>query len=252
MLVRALLLLFAVAAVSVGLTMYFGQEVLLALGLILTQLKVLGKKLMQVELPVILAWLKHETAMFFRVELLKKWLMTTAMPLLLGKALLNRLSGFIASYRAAVAERYDAMMTWYRDLDTPVKVVALLIVLFATVALSVASLGLWLILFSVQLPFWVVAVFASTGKMIWVSTQKYAFKIVAFFQLGWAWRVIKGRLPPDYLEQKRRFDFRVARMVVRRRRLTVKQLAERKDSLSMTLAVLSERWRQSGGTSGEV
>ena len=246
MLVRALAILLLVATASVALTMYFGQEVLLALGLLLTQLKVVGKKLVQIELPAVLAWLKHQAAVFFRIELIKKWLMTTALPLVLGRAVLRRFEAFIKSYLVAVANRYSQLMAWYRELDTPVRVIALLIVLCATIAVSVTSIGLWLILFSVQLPFWVVAVFTSTGKMLWVSTQKYAFKIVAFFQLGWAWRILKGRLPADYLEKKRRFDFRVARMVVRRRRLTVRQLSESKDSFSMWLAVVRERWRQSG------
>ncbi len=246
MFLRALLLLIAVIAVSVSLTMYFGQEVLVALGLLLTQAQTLFKKLMQVELPSILAWLKHQAAAFLRVELLKKWLMTTAVPLILGRAVLRRIEAFLGQYRAAVAKRYETMMAWYRDLDTPVKVIALLIVLFATVALSVTSIGLWLILFSVKLPFWVVAFVSSTGKMIWLSLQKYAFKLIAFFQLGWTWKFLKGRLPPDYLERKRRLDFRVARMVVRRRRMTVNQLAKRKDTLGMRLAILRERWRQAG------
>ena len=246
MLVRALAILLLVGTASVGLTMYFGQEVLLALGLLLTQFKVLGQKLVQIELPAVLAWLKQQASVFFRIELIKKWLMTTAMPLLLGRALLRRFEAFVKRYTSAVAQQYARMMAWYRDLDTPVRVVALLIVLCATIAVSVTSIGLWLILFSVQLPFWLIAIFTSAGKMFWVSMQKYAFKIVAFLQLGWAWRVLRGRLPADYLEKKRRFDFRVARMVVRRRRLTVRQLSERKDSFSMWLAVLRERWRQSG------
>ncbi|MEM9972155.1 MAG: hypothetical protein AAF762_13810 [Pseudomonadota bacterium] len=246
MLARALLLLALVASISVGATMYFGQEVLVALGLILVQLKVLAKKLMQVELPAVLAWLKHQAGIFFRVELIKKWMMTTAMPLLMGRAVLRRVEAFVGQYRAAVAARYQAMMDWYGALDTPVKIVALLIVLFATVALSVTSIGLWLILFSVKLPFWMLALLTSTWNMIWVSTQKYAFKIVAFFQLGWLWRVAQGRMPSDYLDMKRRFNFRVARMVVRRRRMTVNQLSDRKDSLSLWWAVMRERWRQSG------
>ena len=45
-------------------------------------------------------------------------------------------------------------------------------------------------------------------------------------------------LPASWLEKKRRFDYRVARAVIRRRRLTVRQLAERKDSLPFRLGLL--------------
>ena len=68
MLLRALTILVVVASISVGLTVCFGQDVLVALGLILIQLKVIAKKLVSVELPSILAWLKHEAAMFFGVS----------------------------------------------------------------------------------------------------------------------------------------------------------------------------------------
>lgn len=244
MLVRALAILFLMVAASYAATVYFGQEVLIALGLILVQLKVLGKKIISVELPSVLAWLKYETTNFFRIELLKKWLMTTALPLLVGRAALRRLTNFLKRYQKAMKAHYDSLLAWYGALDGPVKVIAALIVVFAALALSVSSIGLWLILFSVKLPFWVLATVTSLGQMFWLSVRKMAFKTVAFLQLGWLWRIVRKRLPEKYLEKKRRFDFRVARSVVRRRRMTVKQLAARKDSLSMKWAVLSERWRQ--------
>ena len=244
MLLRAILILIVVIAISGALTMYFGQDVLVALGLILIQLQVIGKKLVSIELPSILAWLKTETAMFFRIELLKKWLMTTGMPLLLGKAMLNRVEAFLARYRDAISSQYRTMMDWYGGLDRPVQVVAALIVVFAALGLSVSSLGLWLILFSVKLPFWFVAFVTSTGRMIWLSARKMAFKAVAFLQLGWLWRFIRNRLPEAYLEKKRKFDFRVARAVVRRRRMTVRQVAERKDSFALWWAMQREAFRQ--------
>ena len=245
MFLRALLILVVVGSVSIGLTMYFGNEVLVALGLILIQLKVVAKKLVSVELPSILTWLKTETSTFFRIELLKKWAMTTALPLLVGNALLRRIDAFISRYREAIRRQYDGLLTWYNNLEWYEKIVATLIAVFAALGLSVSSLGLWLILFSVKLPFWLVAAFSSTMQMTWVTLRKLAFKAVAFFQLGWLWRFIERRLPEAYIERKRRINFRVARMVVRRRRLTVRQLAERKDSISLRWAVIRAGWQRS-------
>lgn len=241
---RALAILIVVGSVSVGLTLYFGQDVLVALGLILVQLKVLAKKLVSVELPAVLSWLKTETSAFFRVELIKKWMMTTALPLLIGKVMLRKFDAWIGRYREALSRQYGSLMGWYDGLATHEKVVATLIVVFAMLGLSVSSLGLWLILFSVKLPFWLVAAFTSLGKMTLATVQKMAFKAFAFFQLGWLWRMVRRRLPEGYHERKRKLDFRVARAVVRRRRLTVKQLAERKDSLSLRWAVFRESRRQ--------
>ncbi len=244
MLVRALAILFIVASISVGLTFYFGQDVLVALGLILLQLKLIAKKMVAVKLPSILAWLKVESAMFFRIELLKKWALTTLLPLLIGNAVLKKFAAFVKGYRAALRGHYDALLDWYGGLDLPVKIVAALIVLFAMLGLSVTSLGLWLVLFSVKLPFWLLAAFTSAMKVTWLSTRKMAFKTIAFLQLGWFWRIVRRRLPQAYLERKRRFDFRIARMVVRRWRMTLRQLSSRKDSLALRLAVIREGWRQ--------
>ena len=244
MLLRALAILFFVGSVSIGLTVYFGQDVLVALGLILIQLKVIAKKLVSVELPAILGWLKAEAAMFFRVELLKKWVLTTLLPLLIGNAVLKKIAAYVNGYRAALRDHYDALLNWYSGLDLPVKIITALIVLFAMLGLSVSSIGLWLVLFSVKLPFWLLATLTSAAKVIGLSVRKMAFKTVAFFQLGWLWRTVRGRLPKSYLDRKRRFDFRVARMVVRRRRLTLRQLSSRKDRLSLRLAVIREGWRR--------
>ncbi|NNL19224.1 MAG: hypothetical protein HKP37_10840 [Boseongicola sp.] len=244
MFLRALLILLVVGSVSISLTMYFGTDVLVALGLILVQLKVLAKKLVSVELPSILAWLKTETATFFRIELLKKWAMTSALPLLVGNALLRKIDAFLSRYHDAIRRQYDALLTWYNALEWYEKIVMTLIMVFAALGLSVSSIGLWLILFSVKLPFWLVAAFSSFVQMTWVTIRKMAFKTVAFLQLGWLWRIVQRRLPEGYLERKRRIDFRVARMVVRKRRLTVRQLAERKDSLSLRWAVIRAGWKK--------
>jgi hypothetical protein len=107
----------------------------------------------------------------------------------------------------------------------------------------VSSLGLWLILFSVKLPLWLVATVSAFARIVVTSVRKMAFKAVAFFQLGWLWRILRRRLPHEYLERKRRFDFRVARRVVRRRRMTVRQLAASKDGLSMRLALIGAYFR---------
>ena len=245
MFLRAVFILLIVGSVSIGLTMYFGTDVLVALGLIFVQLKVVAKKLVAVELPSVLAWLKTETSTFFRIEIFKKWAMTTALPLLVGNALLRKIDSFLTRYRAAIRRQYETLTTWYSALEWYEKIVMTLIMVFAALGLSVSSIGLWLILFSVKLPFWLVAAFSSFVQMTWVTIRKMAFKTVAFFQLGWLWRMLQKRLPEGYLERKRRLDFRVARMVVRQRRLTVRQLAERKDSLSLRWAVIRAGWKKS-------
>ena len=250
MILRALLILLVVAGISLALTWYFGETVLLALGLILLQLKIVTKKLTMVQWPAVLTWLKFEASNFLRIELLKKWVMTSLMPLLVGKALLNRLAAALTRYREAVQNRYAALIGWYESLEWSEKTVAALIVLFATLALSVTSLGLWLILFSVKLPFWLLAAVSALGRMAWDSIRKMAFRAVAFFQLGWLWRLIRRLLPPALLERKRRFDIRVARSVVRRRRMTLRQLARGQRNLSLRLALLREtlrQWRNPGG-----
>lgn len=247
MLLRGIILLIAAVAVSVAATLYFGQEVLVALGLILTQMKVIGKKLVGIELPAILAWLKMQSAVFFRIELLKKWLTTTLLPLLLGKAVLRRIAAYLSRYRRAVRLRYVRLLRWYRRLHWGEKILAALIILAATVALSVTSLGLWLILFSVKLPLWIAAVATAFGRMVWVSVQKMAFKAVAFLQLSLVWRALRRLLPMSWLERKRRFDYRVARTVIRRRRMTLKQLEARKDNLPFRMGLLVEYLR--GGSS---
>jgi len=111
MLLRALLILLIVGAISIGLTLYFGNEVFVALGMILVQVKVVAKKLVAVELPSVLAWLKTETSSFFRIELLKRWAMTTALPLLVGNALLRKIDVFPSQYCEAIQRRYDGLIS---------------------------------------------------------------------------------------------------------------------------------------------
>lgn len=218
--------------------MYFGTEVLIALGLILTQIKVLWKKLYLLDIPILVAWLKAQGAIFLRIELLKKWLMTTLLPLLLGKAVLRRIAGFLVRYRSAVRARYMRLLRWYRGLHPFEKVVAAIVILCATLALSVTSLGLWLILFSVKIPLWIAAVGTSLFRMIWTSTQKVVFRAVAFLQLKWLGRAIAWVLPASWLARKRRFEYRVARTVIKRRRMTLRQLEDRKDSLPFKMGLL--------------
>lgn len=241
---RAILLLVLVASASIGLTFLFGAKVLLALGLILTQLKVIGSKLLAIEIPAVLIWFKAQAALFFRLELLKKWVMTSILPLLMGSVLRRRIETFLTRYKTAIRLRYDAMIAWYGRLEWYEKLIAALIVVFASLGLSVSSLGLWLVLFSVKLPFWLIAGLAAFGKMFWGSLTKGLFKAIAFLQLGWAWKLIRKRLPESYLDRKRRWDFRVARAVVRRRRLTLRQLHDQKDGLSMRVALIKGYFRQ--------
>lgn len=241
---RGILLLIAAVGFSIAATLHFGQDVLIALGLILTQLKVIAKKLAGTELAAILFWLRAQAAVFLRIELIKKWLMTSFLPLILGSAALRRIAAFTANYRRAIRRRYMGLLRWYRRLGKFEKLLAALIILFATIALSVSSIGLWLILFSVKIPLWIAALAAAFWNMVWTSIQKMAFRAAAFFQLALIWRWIKGRLPATWLDRKRRFDYRVARTVIRRRRMTLRQLEERKDNLPFRLGLLFDYLRK--------
>ena len=80
--------------------------------------------------------------------------------------MLRRIDAVFQTYRARVRAHYDALMGWFAGLQWYEKTVAGLIVLFATLALSVTSLGLWLVLFSVKLPFWAIATLSAFGRMI--------------------------------------------------------------------------------------
>ncbi len=241
---RAFLLLLVVASASVALTMVFGAKVLLALGLILTQLKVIAQKVLSIELPSVLLWFKSQAALFFRFELIKKYILGTLTPMLIGSALKNRLVAVLSRYKLALKSRYMRMMLWYGGLEWYEQVIAALIVIFATLALSVSSIGLWVVLFSVKLPFMIAAGVGAFWRILWTTIAKMAFKTAAFFQLGWLWKRISRVLPESYLDRKRRWDFRVARAVVRSRRLTVRQLHAQKDSLSMRLALMAAYFRQ--------
>lgn len=240
MLFRAVLLLALVVALSAAATIAFGERILVALGFVLLQLKVILGKLWQVRPPEILAWLKLHGTAFFRKDLLMKWVSSYAVPLLLGKAVFRRMSRWVDGYRRQIADRYTAMMDWYDRLGAVEKTVAALIVLVATLGLSVSSLGLWLILFSVKLPFWVASGLVALLRTAWLGLQKTAFRTIAFLQLGWFWAWLRPRLPRGWLARKRRLDYRIARAVIRRRRMTVQQLAGRKDRLPFRTGVLVE------------
>lgn len=238
MLFRAILLLTVVVILSALATWYFGKDVLIALGLILVQLKIIFKKTATLELPVFMIWLKTHASAFFKIELIKKWIMSTLMPMVLGKAVLRRLAGFFTRYIEAVQARYAKLFQWYQSLSGIEKFVSGLILVFAALALSVSTVGLWLILFSVQVPLWIVASGTALGRLIWGSVQKMAFKAVAFLQLGLLWKGVQKLLPESLLKRKRAFDYRVARAVIRRRRMTVRQLADRKDSLPFRMGLM--------------
>ncbi|WP_425098643.1 hypothetical protein [Tropicibacter sp. S64] len=235
---RALLLLNLAIGLSGLATWYFGTDVLIALGLILVQVKILAKKLWLIEWPVLLVWLQTQGAAFFKVELIKKYLMTVALPLVLGKRFFRQIKAWLSGYLDGVAQRQAAMMAWFNGLSGLERALAWAIILFGTLALSVSGLGLWLILFSVKLPLWLISAAVSLGRMLWTSVQKTLFKALAFLQLGWLWRGLRRLLPARLLRWKRRQDYRIARAVVRRRRLTIRQLHERKDRLPFRMGVL--------------
>lgn len=238
MLLRTVLLLFLAIAASVGATLYFGESVIVAFGLLLVQLKLLSKKVSLLEVPVILTWIKAQGSVFLRIELLKKWFMSTLVPLVVGKATLRRVARFVRGYSSALTDRYQALLNWYGDLGWVEKTLAAAIVVLATLALGVSSIGLWIVLFSVKIPLWLAALAATLGRMIWATLQKAVFKTIAFLQLRWFWAFVRRLLPARVLLWKRRLDYRIARAVIRRRRMSLRQVAARKDSLPFRMGLM--------------
>lgn len=248
MLVRALAILTVMVTLSVGLSIYFGAEILAALGLILAQLKVVITKVMALSSQTIMLWLRAQGLNFARVELAKRWFLKSLVPMLIGAANQRRIAAFVHTYTAFARARFDAMMGWYYAQPRQMRILMILIAMAATLALAITSMSLWLLLFSVQLPLWILAGLAAFWQMIWQTVQKLIFRTLAFMQLFRAWGYLRNRVPPAYLERLRQFNFRVARVVVRRRRMTLAQLHKRKGSWAMRWALFREYFRQSRPT----
>ena len=238
MLIRAIALLVLVAGGSIALSLLFGAEVLAALGLLIAQIKIIFGKIFSLSLTGLMPWLKAQGLNFARVELAKRWFMKSFLPLLLGAATQRRIATLMAEFKTRASARYAAMMDWYYGLPRPVQIIAVLIILFATLALAVTSISLWLLLFSIQLPLWIIAGLVALWNMTWLSVQKMAFRTVAFMKLYRVWGALRARIPESYLARKRRFDFRVARMVVRQRKMTLAQLEQGKTSLALRWALI--------------
>ncbi|WP_112323837.1 hypothetical protein [Oceanibium sediminis] len=241
--IRAIALLLLVASASVALSLIFGAEVLAALGLMLTQAKVVLGKVAALSGATLVNWLKAQGINFARVELGKRWFMRSLLPMVIGAATQRRIAAFVKTYMAHVKLRYALMMDWYRSRPRAMRIVLILIAMFATLALAVTSMSLWLLLFSVQLPIWIIAGVSAFGAMIWQTLQKMLFRTLAFMQLYSLWGFLRRRVPRAYLQRVRRFNFRIARIVVRRRRMTVAQLHAQKDSLAMRWELAREYFR---------
>ncbi|NIP18307.1 MAG: hypothetical protein GWM87_09240, partial [Xanthomonadales bacterium] len=89
---RALALLILLCLASVALSAYFGAEILAALGAILAQLKIIGAKLSAVSSRTVLLWLKAQGINFARIEIGKRWLTRSLIPLLIGAATQRRIT----------------------------------------------------------------------------------------------------------------------------------------------------------------
>lgn len=243
MILRALALLVLLAGVSATLSWWSGAEVLAALGLMLTQAKVVGAKLLAVGGRGALGWLKAQGINFARVELAKRWVLKSLVPLLIGAANQRRIAAAVQALREATRARYEAMMAWYAALPRRMRILAIAVAMAATLVLAVTTMSLWLVLFSVQLPIWIIAAVSASWQFLWRYLQKLAFRTIAFMQLDRVWSLLRRQLPASYLERKRRFDYRIARMVVRRRRMTLAQLHAHKHGLRMRLALIAEYFR---------
>ncbi|MEM8788551.1 MAG: hypothetical protein AAGE76_09840 [Pseudomonadota bacterium] len=243
MLIRALAILVAVIALSIGLSIMFGAEVLAALGMAVNQLKLLFAKAAALSSRSVLIWLRAQGLNFARVEIAKRWLTKSLIPLLIGAALQRRIAAWVGQYVDLAKATYSRLMDRYRALPRPVRIVMILIAMFGMLALALSSMSLWLFLFSVQLPVWIIATLGAFWQMTWRSLQKMVFRTLAFMQIYRVWGLLRRRVPQPYLHRLRRFNFRVARIVVRRRRMTVGQLKSQKDGLAMRWALLREYFR---------
>lgn len=243
MFLRALILLTLVAGASLTLSYVMGAEVLAALGMVIAQAKIVIAKVFSVTWRGILVWLQAQGMNFARVEIAKRYVYKSLLPMILGAAFQRQIAGILGEFKARVLARYTAMMDWYRALPKPVRIVGILIAMFGMLLVALSSVSVWLLLFSVQLPFWIIAITVAFGNMIWQSVQKLLFRTVAFMKLYRIWGFLRDRLPADWLARKRRFDFRVARIVVKRRKLTLQQLQSGKDGLSLRWALLREYFR---------
>ncbi|MHA3914998.1 hypothetical protein [Halovulum sp. GXIMD14793] len=243
MFLRALAVLIALIAVSVALSYAFGAEVLAALGLILTQLKVVIAKTGAVTFKSIIVWLKAQGVNFAQVELVKRWFLKSILPLIVGATMQRRISEFLQRFLDGFRRRKEAMMTAYKSWPKSVQIVSALAVLVAMLVLTMTTMSVWLIIVSVQLPIWILAASGSLWTMLWKTAQKLLFRAFAFMQLYKIWDLIKRRLPESYLRRKRRFDYKVAKAVVKQRRLTVAQLHAQKNSFSMRWSLLKEYFR---------
>ncbi len=100
------------------------------------------------------------------------------------------------------------------------------------------SPGPWLILFSDNPPLWVITAFMTAHEGLRRNARKTVFRMIAFLQPGWLWRWIRPWIPARWLRWKRRLDCRIARSVVRHRRMTVQQRTARKARLPFRQAVM--------------
>ena len=243
MLIRALAILAIVAGFCVGFSYWFGAEILAAIGIIAQQLKIVFAKIATVSATGILTWLKAQGINFARVELGKRWFLKSILPLLIGAALQRRINIYFRSFLRRVKMRYRRMQRWYKAQDIAMKVVLIGLVVACTLALALTSMSLWLFIFSVQVPLWIIATLGAFWQVIWRSLQKMLFRTLAFMQLFRVWGMLRDRMPESYMRRLRRFNFRIARIVVKRRRMTVAQLHAQKDGWSMRWALLREYFR---------
>ncbi len=243
MLLRALAILVFIAGVCLGISYWIGAEILAALGLVIKQAKIVLARLATISVGGVATWLKAQGINFARVELGKRWFFKSILPLLIGAALQRRISITFRSFIRRIKVRYRRMQRWYRAQDRVTRYVLIGIVVGATLALALTSMSLWLFVFSVQVPLWIIATLGAFWQVIWRGLQKLVFRTLAFMQLYRAWGLLRDRLPESYLRRVRRYNFRIARIVVKRRRMTISQLHAHKDSWGMRWALIREYFR---------
>ncbi len=218
---RALALLALVIAASVALSLVFGTQVLAALGLMIGKAKLLAANALAAVAKGAGVWLRAQGVRFARVEIAKRWVYRSLLPLVIGAAGQRRVRALLRHARRAVRRRHDAMMAWYGRQPLALRVATVGLAIAAMLALTATSVGIWVLIFSVQVPVWILAGLGSVGSLIRDYVERAVFKTVVFMKLDRLWAWAEARLPRGLRRAKRRADLKVARTVVKGRRKAI-------------------------------
>ncbi len=188
-------------------------------------------------------WLKLMLVNFFKVEILKKWMITVAIPLLIGIKNRQSLKRFLRRLRTRVELRRRYLMLRYRALSPVWRLVLGVGVVGAILVLSLFVWWFGFLLFLVKIPAWISGPLWYLWSFFTLAIQKAVFQIVVFLHLDRLWRRLKSFLPQRIIRRWRAANYRALRMAIKRRNLTADQLKVKKQKLTLRLSLRKERNR---------